>query len=215
MSESHQSFGTPQTNHKQVLKARKWPEDRFFDYIKRCKKELCNGDIVLQQIFLRCFCLACVPNHYVLNMGLIYYTQLTLTDTDLSLHSKKTVTTKISWKPNTDHLYFLYGTVHQRRLTDKSKNEVLPTCNFPLHHHIKQTSLRSVKSISRNKTLEQQHLPKSNDATIYLTVVEVPSPDVTLSVKESTLCQSRNWLLPSWKYWSGFKILWWVQLHHL
>ena len=72
------------------------------------------------------------------------------------------------------------------RLTDKYENEFLPTCNFPLHHHIKQTSLRSLKSISRKKTLE--HLPKSKDAMIHLTVVEVPSPDVTVGVSKSRLC---------------------------
>ena len=66
------------------------------------------------------------------------------------------------------------------------ENEFLPTCNFPLHHHIKQTSLRSLKSISSNKTLE--HLPKSKDAMIHLTVVEVPSPDVTVGVSKSRLC---------------------------
>ena len=149
---NHISLSAPGKQLQASLKGKKiWLEDRVF-WLKRCRKELCNDDlltmslerIILQQIFLRCFCLGCVPNHNVLNMGLIYYTQL--------LHSKKTVTTKISWKPNTDHLYFLYRVVHQRCWTDKYKNEFLPNWNFPLHHHIKQTSLRSLKSISRKNT---------------------------------------------------------------
>ena len=176
---------------------------------------MCNGNIVLQQIFLRCFCLACVPNHYVLNMGLIYYTQLTLTNTDLSSHSKNQSPQRSVENPTQITFISCMGMSINNCLTDKYEKWGSPKLQFSTApSHFKKTSLRWLESISRNKTLEQ-HLPKSNDATIHLTVVEVPSPDVTLSVKEPALRQSRNWFLPSWKYWSGFKNLWWVQLYHL